>query len=233
MSIQQTNSIEPGTPPPDQTLTAQIAAFTRSAEERLPPEYLDAFRALISRLAEEGIGRSAPETGAGFPDFELQDDVGTLVRGSELWSDRTLVVKFYRGGWCPYCNLELAALQKHSEELTALGVELLAVAPERPTAIAATKQKASAGFSFLWDRDSRLARKLGISFEVDATVRDIYGRLGIDLSEVNGAWELPIPATFVVRKGRVRFRHIDLNYLQRQDPIDLIAILRADAQRAD
>lgn len=233
MSEQQTSRSELGGSAPDQTLTAQIAAFTRSAEKRLPPEYLGAFRALISRLAGDGIGRSAPEVGGTFPDFALQDDAGNLVRASERWNDRALVIKFYRGGWCPYCNLELAALQRHSAEFAALGAEVLAVAPEQPMALAETKHKVAAGFSFLWDRESALARKLGISFEVDASVRDIYGQLGIDLAAVNGAWELPVPATFVVRDGRVRFRHIDPNYLQRQDPIDLIAILRADAGRAD
>ncbi|KAF2989288.1 AhpC/TSA family protein (plasmid) [Methylocystis sp. MJC1] len=229
MSKQAANSIDPEILDSNQSLTQQIAAFTAAAEKRLPPGYIDAFRALVARLVEEGIGRSAPKVGAAFPDFELRDDAGNNVRASDHWSHRTMIIKFYRGGWCPYCNLELKALQQHHQDLAALNAEIFAVAPEKSTAQAETKQKAAAGFTFLWDRNNELARQLGISFPVDAVVKDIYGKLDLDLQEVNGVWELPVPATFVVRDGRVRYRVIDPNYLERQDPVDLIAWLRADA----
>lgn len=212
------------------SLTDEIKAFTKSAEQRLPAGYIEAFRALVDRLVQERIGQSAPEIGAPFPDFELQDDAGKGVRASEHWNDKTLVIKFYRGGWCPYCNLELAALQRHGPEFAAVNAEVFAVAPEKSAAQAETKAKAAASFRFLWDRDNRLARQLGISFPVDATIKEIYGKLGIDLQEINGAWELPVPATFVVKDGRVRYRVVDPDYMQRQDPIDLIAWLRADAE---
>lgn len=211
------------------TLTAQIAAFTEGAVKRLPPHYLDAFQALVQRLGNEGIGNAAPQVGSDFPDFALPDDAGNVVRASERWNDRSLVVKFYRGGWCPYCNLELTAMQRQREAFAQLNAEVLAIAPERPVAMAETKQKAAAGFAFLWDEDSKLARQLGISFPVDDAVKAIYGELGIDLAQINGEWELPVPATFVVRSGLVRLRHIDPNYLLRQDPLDLLALMRADA----
>lgn len=214
----------------DLSLTEQISAFTASAEKRLPAGSIDAFRALVDRLVQERIGQTAPEIGAPFPDFELQDDAGKSVRASEHWNDKTLVIKFYRGGWCPYCNLELAALQKHGSEFAAVNADVFAVAPEKSTVQAETKAKAAASFRFLWDRDNRLARQLGISFPVDATIKEIYGKLGIDLQEINGAWELPVPATFVVKDGRVRYRVVDPDYMQRQDPTDLIAWLRADAE---
>lgn len=214
----------------DLSLTEQIAAFTTSAEKRLPPGFIDAFRALIAQLEAEGIGRLAPGVGAAFPDFVLQDDAGNRVRASEHWNDRTLVIKFYRGGWCPYCSLELAALQKQVANLAAIGAAVFAVAPEQAAAQVETKAKAGATFKFLWDRDNELAHQLGIAFPVDATVKDIYGQLGLDLMKVNGNWELPVPATFVVRGGRVKHRTIDANYLRRQDPVELVAWLRADAE---
>jgi peroxiredoxin len=230
MSKQAANSIDPEILASNQSLTQQIAAFTAAAEKRLPPGYIGAFRALVARLVKEGIGRSAPEVGAEFPDFELQDDAGNNVRASDHWSHRTVIIKFYRGGWCPYCNLELKALQQHQQDFAALNAEVYAVAPEKSTAQKKTKQKAAADFKFLWDCDNALARQLGISFPIVAAVKDIYGKLELDLQEINGAWELPVPATFVVRDGRVRYRVIDPNYLERQDPVDLIAWLRADAE---
>jgi peroxiredoxin len=229
MSKQAANSIDPEILASNQSLPQQIAAFTTAAEKRLPPGYIDAFRALVARLVKEGLGRSAPEVGAAFPDFELRDDSGNSVRASDHWSRCTMIVKFYRGGWCPYCNLELRALQQRQQDFAALNAEVFAIAPEKSTAQAETKQKAGAGFKFLWDRDNALARQLGVSFPVEAAVKEIYGQLGLDLEEINGAWELPAPATFVVRDGRTRYRFIDPNYLERQDPLDLIAWLRADA----
>lgn len=208
------------------SLTDEIKAFTASAIERMPADYIEAFRALVSRLVEEKIGQSAPAIGAQFPDFVLQDEEGHLVRASDRWDRKTLVVKFYRGGWCPYCHLELAALRKYASEFAAANVEILAVAPEKPVSQAATKQKAGATFAFLWDEDSTLAQRLGIAFEVDAAVKDIYRTLKVDLDLINGSWVLPVPATFVVRNGLVRYRLIDPNYLQRQDPEDLLSKLR-------
>ncbi|BDV35656.1 hypothetical protein SS37A_31850 [Methylocystis iwaonis] len=96
-------------------------------------------------------------------------------------------------------------------------------------ALIETKAKAAANFRFLWDNDNKLARRLGISFAVGNEVKDIYGKLGLDLLEINGAWELPVPATFVVRDGRLKYRFLDANYLERQDPAELIAWLKTDA----
>ncbi|WP_350356514.1 redoxin domain-containing protein [Methylocystis iwaonis] len=132
-------------------------------------------------------------------------------------------------GWCPYCNLELKALQKHQPDFELLNAGVFAIAPEKSMALIETKAKAAANFRFLWDNDNKLARRLGISFAVGNEVKDIYGKLGLDLLEINGAWELPVPATFVVRDGRLKYRFLDANYLERQDPAELIAWLKTDA----
>ena len=201
------------------TLTRQIADFTASAEQQLPADYLGAFRSLVADLREAGIEQAGPAVGNTFPDFALTDHTGQIVRASSRWQDRVMLIKFYRGGWCPYCNLELAALMRHSGEFAKLGVEILAIAPEKPELLDQTREKSAADFTFLWDQDNGLARQLGIAFPVDARVRDIYGKLGIDLVAANGSWELPVPATFVVAQGNVLFRWVDPNYLTRQDPL--------------
>ena len=78
----------------------------------------------------------------------------------------------------------------------------------------------------MWDENNALARKLGIAFPVDDAVRDVYLKLNLDLDDVNGEWVLPIPATFVVSKGAVKYRHIDVDYMRRQDPVELLEELR-------
>ncbi|MDE2596444.1 MAG: AhpC/TSA family protein [Sphingomonadales bacterium] len=209
------------------TLAQQISDFTAAAEQRLPADYLAAFRALVADLEDQGIGQAGPAVGDSFPDFALTDHTGHRIQASARWNERTLMLKFYRGGWCPYCNLELAALMRHADDFAALGVEVLAIAPERPELLDQTREKSAPGFTFLWDEGNGLARKLGIAFDVDARVKAIYKQIGIDLQAANGSWVLPVPATFVVSAGRVLYRFVDPNYLVRQDPAHLLQELRS------
>lgn len=208
------------------TLTKEINQFTEDAYGRFPADYIQTFRNLIEHLIAEKLGKNAPDVGEAFPDFILEDHESKQVRGNQYWNDKNLVLKFYRGGWCPYCHLELAALERHEPKLAAANAELFAIAPEKPSFQQETKRAASAKFKFLWDENNALARQLGIAFRVDNAVREVYLKLNLDLDAVNGGWILPVPATFVVNRGIVRYRHLDADYMKRQDPVDLLAALR-------
>ncbi len=209
------------------TLTEEIRQFTVGAYERLPAGYIDTFRNLIARLIEDNFASNAPRAGDVFPDFILQDDESKMIRASDYWNDKNIVVKFYRGGWCPYCNLELAALERYSQLFAAEGTELFAIAPERPSFQLETKRAASANFKFLWDENNALAKRLGIAFAVDENVRITYQNLNLDLNLVNGEWILPVPATYIVNNGIVLKSFLDADYMKRQDPADLLAAIRA------
>jgi peroxiredoxin len=208
-------------------LSDEIRKFTEDAYARLPKGYIESFRTLIGKLVREGIAEIAPKIGDDFPDFTLKDDESNLVRASDFWKDQNLVVKFYRGGWCPYCHLELAALERHRPELGAENAILFAVAPERASFQKETKQAAGAEFKFLWDENNTLARRLGIAFPVGESVKDVYLKLKLDLKSVNGEWVLPVPATFIVRDGILRYSSVDPDYMRRQDPVELLAAIRA------
>lgn len=208
------------------TLTEEIRQFTAGAYERLPAGYIDTFRNLIERLIEENFASNAPKVGDLFPDFTLQDDESKMVKASEHWHDKNIIVKFYRGGWCPYCHLELAALARHAEKFAAEDSELFAIAPEKPSFQRETKKSANANFKFLWDENNAFARQLGIAFAVDENIRNVYNKLNLDLDSVNGEWILPVPATFVVKDGIIRYRFLDADYMSRQDPIDLLLAIR-------
>lgn len=208
-------------------LTEEIKQFTAGAYERLPAGYIDTFRNLIGRLIEENFASNAPKTGDAFPDFILQDDESKIIKASDYWHDKNIIVKFYRGGWCPYCNLELAALERLAKEFAAENAALFAIAPEKPSFQLETKKKANANFKFLWDENNALAKRLGIAFTVDENVRNVYGKLNLDLDLVNGEWILPVPATFIVNNGIVRYNHLDADYMRRQNPADLLAAIRS------
>lgn len=209
------------------TLTDEIRGFTEDAYSRLPAGFIQSFRNLIDSLAEQRLGVHAPRAGDAFPDFELPDHDGNVVRASSIWTQSNLVVKFYRGGWCPYCNLELASLQKFAPRLESANGQIVAIAPEKPEFQESTREAAKARFRFLWDADNALAARLGIAFPVSDDVRTVYGKLGLDLGAVNGTWFLPVPATFVVRDGIVRYRYVDPDYMKREDPLVLLSVLDA------
>lgn len=208
------------------SLTSEIRDFTEAARNRLPARYFDAFRALIMSLTGGDAGKGAPEVGGRFPDFTLMDSDGAPATARDHWAGRDLIVKFYRGGWCPYCNLELKAFERSAADFAGLGTTLFAVAPEKASYLQATKKTSGARFRFLWDEHNALARRVGIAFAVDERVKDVYRELKLDLGAVNGEWTLPIPATFVVRDGLVRYRTMDADYMMRQDPLDLLAAIR-------
>lgn len=209
------------------TLNEKIKQFTAGAYERLPAGYIYAFRSLIERLIEEDFASNAPKAGDAFPDFTLRDDEMKTIKASEHWHDKNIIVKFYRGGWCPYCQLELAALEKHAQEFAAENVALFAIAPEKPSFQRETKKVANANFKFLWDENNELAKRLGIAFNVDEKVISVYQKLTLDLDTVNGEWILPVPATFIVSNGIVRYSYLDADYMRRQDPVNLLAAIRS------
>jgi peroxiredoxin len=209
------------------TLTEEIRQFTAKAYEILPSSYIDAFRNLIERLIEDNFAFNAPKVGEAFPDFTLPNDESKMIKASGHWHDKIIIVKFYRGGWCPYCHLELAALERHAEEFATENIEVFAIAPEKPSFQLETKKAANANFKFLWDENNALAKRLEIAFTVDENVRNVYQKLNLDLNSVNGEWVLPVPVTFIVANGIVRYRFLDVDYMKRQDPVDLLAAIRA------
>jgi peroxiredoxin len=126
-----------------------------------------------------------------------------------------LVVTFYRGGWCPYCNLELRAYQEVLPKINKLGAQLVAISPETPDNTLSTAEKNDLSFTGLSDAKGKLADALGIHFELSPALRAYFMRAGHDLPARNGddRWSLPMPATYVVEQGgRIAFAHVDPDY---------------------
>ena len=161
--------------------------------------------------------------------------MGRAIDLGHLASQQPLIVTFYRGGWCPYCNLELRAYQKHLPEIEALGAKLVAVSPETPDNTLSTSEKNDLSFPVLCDSNGRLSDALGIRFELSPAIRALYQKFGHDLAERNDddKWALPMPATFVVAKGGViAHASVDPDYRTRPDPAVAIGILRQLAAKS-
>jgi peroxiredoxin len=164
---------------------------------------------------------AATQAGTKFPAFELSDAMGKAVFSSELFAKGPVLLTFYRGGWCPYCNLDLRALQSHLEEFKAKGVSLVAVSPELPNQSLTTTEKNKLKFTVLSDVGNKLAQQLGILFQQPDSMRPVFEGAGIDLRERNGddSLQIPIPASFLVdSEGTIRRSFVDPDYTHRLEP---------------
>ncbi|MEZ5817713.1 MAG: peroxiredoxin-like family protein [Hyphomicrobiaceae bacterium] len=176
------------------------------------------------------LAAKAIKAGDRFPPITLTDQLGRAVDVAALAAERPLVVTFYRGGWCPYCNLELRAYQKVLPEITRLGARLIAITPETPDNALTTAEKNDLAFTVLSDEHGRLADALGIRFELSDAVKSYFVKAGHDLPARNGddRWSLPMPATYVIEKGgRIALAFVDPDYRKRLEPSEAIAALAA------
>ncbi len=212
------------------SLKEQLEAMSAQAVKRIPPEALAVMMKAAEDLDAQGVGDHALGQGDRFPDIGLLDASGAPASLASLLVKGPLLINFYRGGWCPYCNLELKAYQDRLEEVRGLGAELVAISPEIPDKAAATSEKNALTYPVLTDPQNSLAEALGIVFELPKELEGLYEQFGNNLPEANGekGWRLPIPATYVVSvDGRIVFAHVARDYRTRAEPADAFAALKA------
>lgn len=209
-------------------LTEELEKLKAAFAAKNDPSIVEAYEKGIDELRAAGLERNALKAGEAAPDFTLPDAAGKPVKLSERLKSGPVVLKFYRGGWCPYCNLELRAYQQAVPELQALGAQLIAVSPESPDNSLSTQEKNALAFSVLSDAGGRIAAAYRLAFELSPELKAIYRSRGRDLSEWNGGdWTLPAPGTFVIgRDGRVALAHVDADYRRRLEPAEALATVR-------
>ena len=206
-------------------LAARKAKFAESAPAALRTLFADG----LKQVAETGITEKAKQVGDQAPDGQLQSVQEESVALSSLWSDGPVVLVWYRGGWCPYCNLQLEAMQQSLPTIERLGAKVVALTPELPPKAAATQEKLRVGFQVLSDPGNELARKFGLVFKLPPKVAEFY-KEKIKLEEYNGddSYELPLSAVYVIdTKGKIRYAFLEADYTQRAEPADIVAALRA------
>lgn len=187
----------------------------------------------IEELRAEGLERDALKAGELAPDFTLPDAGGKPVQLSARLRDGPVVLKFYRGGWCPYCNLELRAYQQALPELLSLEAQLIAISPEAPDNSLSTVEKNSLAFPVLSDAGGKVAKLYRLAFQLSEELKAIYQSRGRDLAKWNGgSWTLPAPGTFVIGKDRrITLAHVDADYRSRLEPSAAIAAVRKLGKR--
>jgi peroxiredoxin len=177
---------------------------------------------LIDGLRRSGATDGAPRVGQPAPDFTLADARGGDVTLSSLLREGPVVLAFYRGGWCPYCNIQLRAYERTLPELRALGAALVAVSPQMPDGSLSTAEQNALSFPVLSDPGNAVARGYGLVFTVpEQIVRFYRDAKGFDLAAVNGeaVCELPVPGCFVIgTDGRIALADVDPDYTRRLEP---------------
>jgi len=209
-------------------------SLTAYEADRKPGKLSAEDRTVMQRSAA-GLAELLPDPGLKVgeraPDFTLPNAYGEPVSLSEQLATGPVVLSFYRGAWCPYCNLELKALHGALPYLENLGARLIAVTPQQPDKSLEQVKKDGYPFEILSDLDSSVMRDYRLYFAVPDELSDLYReRFGLDLAVYNGPgrYELPVPGTFVIdRQGIVRAAFADTDYKRRMEPADIIAALRS------
>ena len=204
------------------SLKAELDAFRSEFMAQVPPEIREAMVRADMELAASGIAQRALKAGDRAPNFNLPDARGGYVRLKDLLATG--------GGWCPYCNLELRALQHILPEITRLDAKLVAVSPQTPDESLSTTEKNALSFSVLSGIGSTIARAFGIAYDLAEELRPIYARSGHALPEKNGddSWVLPIPATYVIdTDGTIALAFVDVDYRNRLEPTEILNVLQS------
>jgi peroxiredoxin len=186
---------------------------------------------ITAAIAEVDASGAVPGLAVGdqAPEFSLPDALGRAISLRERLSVGPVVLVFYRGKWCPYCNTHLRALQAALPEITSRGASLIAVSPQSPDHSLSITEKAELGFDVLSDVDQATIRAYKVQFTVPADLQDLHVNVfDTDLQDHNAdrSWQLPVPATFVIdRDGVVRASHVSADYRTRMEPADIVAAL--------
>ncbi|MEM1169994.1 MAG: peroxiredoxin-like family protein [Cyanobacteria bacterium P01_H01_bin.35] len=210
-------------------LTENLQQLQTEIEAKLPEDAKVKMQKSVVDLADSGIIDNSLKVGAKVPNFSLPNATGKTVELNSLLTESLVVISFYRGGWCPYCNMELRGLQNYLPQITELGAKLIAISPETPDNSLSTTEKNELSFEVLSDVGNQVAKEFGLVFQLPEELRPIYQSFGIDLPAYNGdeSFELPIPGTYVVATdGTVIHGFVDPDYTKRLDPKEIINMLK-------
>jgi peroxiredoxin len=191
-------------------------------------EALETMHRGTAELIESAQAQRARKAGDTAPEFTLLDPDGKPVSSRELLAKGPLVVSFYRGVWCPYCNLELQALQAALPEITSRGASLVAISPQTAPNNRKSQRDNKLGFPILSDVKSQVANAFGIRFALQDDLIDLYKSFKNDLPAFNDdpSWVLPMPSRYVIgTDGIIAYSEVNPDYTQRPDPSELLPVL--------
>ena len=212
----------------DISLSDQLEAYKQNFLKKADTRKIRVFDEGVEDVALKGLTASAIKKGDQYLDFSLKNAQGTEVQLSEVLAKGPIVLTWYRGGWCPYCNMQLRAFQQILPEIESLGAELVALTPELPDNSLSTQEKNELSFEVLTDQDNTVAKQYGLVFKLIPEV-SVYYKDAFDLEVYNGNTtdELPLAATYVIdRDGVIKYAFLDADYRVRAEPSEVLEVLK-------
>ena len=180
-------------------------------------------------LSLQVMAQSGLKTGAAAPSFTVKDNSGkTLDLKALLKSHKAVVLFFYRGQWCPYCNKQMQHIQDSLQLLSGKGAYVIGVTPEANENIKTTIAKTKATYSIVQDKGYAIMKSYGVNYVLDDATVAKYKGYGLDMTKANGNTDnvLPVPATYVINSsGKIVFVHFDKDYTKRASVKDILAVL--------
>jgi len=211
------------------SLKEQLVEFRAGWYQRVPPERQAIMQRHIEQLRSGTVARTMLKVGDRAPAIMLKNALGVSVDVGELLKKGPVIVTFYRGGWCPYCNLELRAYQEILPEIVAAGASLVAISPEKPDDTLSTAEKNALTFEVLSDVGQKVGRAFGLVYEFTEELKSAYHGFNLDIPARNGVpgeWALPVSATYVIDRDRsIIYANTDVDYRDRADPRDVLKVI--------
>ncbi|GBF17970.1 MULTISPECIES: peroxiredoxin-like family protein [Arenibacter] len=185
------------------------------------------FQKLVIANASEVKGLSKGDRA---PDFSLPNAFGKKILLSQALKSGIVIIKFYRGEWCPICNLDLRAIQQHLPQIRSLGASLIAISPQRPDDALTAIQKNELEYEVLSDADQEVIKAYNLQFDPG---EDYHQRRDLSVLNGGGLKTLPVPATFIVNTDQIiEAAHVEANYTERMGPIEIIEVLKGMGNKA-
>ncbi len=210
------------------SLAKQIEDLNNELSKQIPQEVFEVFEKSINDLKTQDIENTSIKIGDIVSPFSLLNAKNELIHSKDILKQGKMILAFYRGSWCPYCNLELRELQNNIAKIADKNTTLLAVSPQSQDHSIALTEKNELTFEVLTDENNKLAKQLGISFKLQEYAVPTYKTIGINLNEFNQDDEntLPVPAVFVIdTDGSIIYKFVDSDYRNRLDIDELIQSL--------
>jgi peroxiredoxin len=211
-----------------ESLSAQLAARVARFKEMAPPDRIAAAEGAIAEIAASGILERAIKKGDKAPDFTLPNAIGESVNLYSALENGPVILTWYRGSWCPYCNIQLHSYQESLGTIAEAGAQLMAVSPELPDSALTWKEKEELEFAVLSDLGNATARDYGVVYRIPDAIAAGYVKGGRnDLTEYNGddSLELPLAVTYVIdTDGTVVYSFVDADYRKRAETSESEAV---------
>ncbi|KDC53482.1 peroxiredoxin-like family protein [Pseudoalteromonas fuliginea] len=213
------------------SLKAQIDAYNVQKDAKLPADVLALMNTTNEELIAQHIKDNALQIGQKVENFSLANHNGENIELADLLKKGPVIISFYRGGWCPYCNLELKALNDYLPQFKTQSAQLVAISPQLPDETLSTAQKNDLEFDVLCDVSNKVAEQFGLLFTLDERIQALYTQFGIDFEHYYGdkSFKLPLPATYVInQEGVITYAFLSEDYTLRAEPIDVMTVLESE-----